>query len=220
MMMKWCLMSSDVGWHIRDKLRPMPKHGSINLYVHGSQKALDGHLDSHTAPELWVTVLSWCFTSTEARWPITDGDRVGRGRQSEGSTAETAPKRPERPWTAARTMHCALCDLCTVQLLFQPLCLGRVTKTLSVAPLLTNNLDNSSKGSPAFLAQLHLPAHDLFWAKLRVQLHLLPLRSLDLLISPGTLGSWCFTLSCLLTYCYWGRKHLGHRVEVWGRNPN
>ena len=36
----------------------MPKHGSINLYVHGSQKvslgrtAQDGHLDSHTAPEL------------------------------------------------------------------------------------------------------------------------------------------------------------------------
>ena len=39
MMMKWCLMPSDVGWHVRDKLRPMPKHGSINLYVHGSQKA-------------------------------------------------------------------------------------------------------------------------------------------------------------------------------------
>ena len=48
---------------------------------------------------------SWCFTSTEARWPIRDGDRVGRGRQSEGSTAETARKRPERPWTAARTME-------------------------------------------------------------------------------------------------------------------
>ena len=36
----------------------MPKHGSINLYVHGSQKASlgrtaqDGHLDSHTAPEV------------------------------------------------------------------------------------------------------------------------------------------------------------------------
>ena len=29
MMMKWCLMSSDVSWHIKDKLRPMPKHGSI-----------------------------------------------------------------------------------------------------------------------------------------------------------------------------------------------
>ena len=49
--------------------------------------------------------LSCCFTSTEARWPIRDGDRVGRGRQSEGSTAETAGKRPERPWTAARTME-------------------------------------------------------------------------------------------------------------------
>ena len=39
MMMSWCLMSSDVSWHIRDKLWPMPKHGSVNLYVHGNQKA-------------------------------------------------------------------------------------------------------------------------------------------------------------------------------------
>ena len=37
----------------------MPKHGAINLYVHGNQKARlgrtaqDVHLDSHTAPELW-----------------------------------------------------------------------------------------------------------------------------------------------------------------------
>ena len=30
---------------------------------------------------------------------------MGRGRQSEGSTAETARKKPERPWTAARTME-------------------------------------------------------------------------------------------------------------------
>ena len=37
--MKWRLMSSDVSWHIRDKLWPMPKHGSIILYVHGNQKA-------------------------------------------------------------------------------------------------------------------------------------------------------------------------------------
>ena len=29
MMMSWCLMSTDVIWHIRDKLWPMPKHGSI-----------------------------------------------------------------------------------------------------------------------------------------------------------------------------------------------
>ena len=35
----WCLMSSDVMRHIRDKLWLMPKHGSINLYVHVNQKA-------------------------------------------------------------------------------------------------------------------------------------------------------------------------------------
>ena len=29
----------------------------------------------------------------------------GGGRQSEGSTADTARKRPERPWTAAKTME-------------------------------------------------------------------------------------------------------------------
>ena len=39
LMMSWCLMSSDVSWHIRDKLWPMPKHGSINLYVHENPKA-------------------------------------------------------------------------------------------------------------------------------------------------------------------------------------
>ena len=39
MVMSWSLMSSDVIWHIRDKLWSLPKHGSINLYVHGNQKA-------------------------------------------------------------------------------------------------------------------------------------------------------------------------------------
>ena len=43
----------------------------------------------------------FCFTSTEASWLIMEG----RGRKSEGSTADTARKRPERPWTAARTME-------------------------------------------------------------------------------------------------------------------
>ena len=73
--------------------------------------------------QLLPLLLHCCFTSTEARWLIRDGDRVGRGRHSEGSTAETIRKRPERPWTAARTtevlrrcplaiaqrlMHCAI----------------------------------------------------------------------------------------------------------------
>ena len=49
---------------------------------------------------------SFCFTSTEARWLIRDGDSGGGGgRKSEGSLADTARKRPERPWTAARTME-------------------------------------------------------------------------------------------------------------------
>ena len=38
-LVKCCLMSSDVSWHIRDKLWPMPKHGSIILYVHRNLKA-------------------------------------------------------------------------------------------------------------------------------------------------------------------------------------
>ena len=74
-----------------------------------------------------------------------DGDRVGRGQNGKGarvkgSTAETARKRPERPWTAARTMevlrrcplviaqrlvHCAIAVSTAV--------LVRVTKTMSVA---------------------------------------------------------------------------------------
>ena len=45
------------------------------------------------------------FKSTEARWLIRDRDRGERGRKSEGSTADTTRKRPERPWTAARTME-------------------------------------------------------------------------------------------------------------------
>ena len=37
----------------------VPKHGSVNLYVHGTEGSLgrtaqDVHLDSHTAPELYV----------------------------------------------------------------------------------------------------------------------------------------------------------------------
>ena len=46
-------------------------------------------------PELcWFTVfLSCCLTSTEARWPISDGDRVGRGRESERLDRGNRPKK-------------------------------------------------------------------------------------------------------------------------------
>ena len=66
-----------------------------------------------------------------------------------GSTAETARKRPERPWTAARTMEVLRrCPLAIAQRLvhcaiaLSTAVLDRVTKTMSVAPLLMNNLDN------------------------------------------------------------------------------
>ena len=66
---RWCLVSSDVGWHIRDKLRPLREHGSIYYIALRPRKpetslgrtAQDGQLDSHTAPELLCCVeLSTC----------------------------------------------------------------------------------------------------------------------------------------------------------------
>ena len=109
-----------------------------------------------------------------------------------GSTAETARKRPaERPWTAARTMEMLRrCPLAIAQRLvhcaiaLSTAVLDRVTKTMSVAPLLTTTWTTRSKRRPTCSAQLHLPTHDLFWAKVRVQLHLPPLRSLDLAWNP------------------------------------
>ena len=47
----------------------------------------------------------FCFMSTEARLLIRDGDRGRGGRESEGLTVDTARKRPERLWTATRTME-------------------------------------------------------------------------------------------------------------------
>ena len=63
----------------------------------------------------------------------------GGGRKGEGSTADTARKRPERPWTAARTMEVLRrCPLAIAQRLVHCAtavsipCLGRVTRTMSV----------------------------------------------------------------------------------------
>ena len=84
---------------------------------------------------------------------------VGRRRESEGSTAETVRKRPERPWTAARTMEVLTrCPLAIAQRLvhcaiaLSTAVLDRVTKTMSVAPLLTNNLDNSKQKTSNLLS--------------------------------------------------------------------
>ena len=61
MMMSWCLMSSDVSWHIRDKLWPMLKHGSINLYIHGNQRLI--RTDSPGRPPR-LSHSSWIMTHT------------------------------------------------------------------------------------------------------------------------------------------------------------
>ena len=39
------------------------------------------------------------------KWGGGGGGGGGRRRKREGSTADTARKRPQRPWTAARTME-------------------------------------------------------------------------------------------------------------------
>ena len=81
------------------------------------------------------------------------------GERVKGSTAETTPKRPERPWTAARTMEVLRrCPLAIAQRLvhcaiaLSTAVLDRVTKTMSIAPLLTNNLDNSKQKTSNLLS--------------------------------------------------------------------
>ena len=76
-----------------------------------------------------------------------------------GSTAETARKRPERPWTAAGTMEVlGRCPLAIAQRLvhcaiaLSTAVLDRITKTMSVAPPLTNNLDNSKQKTSNLLS--------------------------------------------------------------------
>ena len=91
-------------------------------------------------------------------------------RQNNGSVKAVSPR--HCPATSALRNCCFNCRA------------WAVTRTMSVALLLRNN---SKQRSPTFAAQLRLLTHDLFWASLKVQLHLPPLRSLDRLISPGTL---------------------------------
>ena len=109
------------------------------------------------------------------------GGGGGGGRKSEGSTADTARKRPERPWTAARTMEVLRrCPLAIAQRLVHR------AIAVSTAVLGSHRKDNvrctaveeqpeAKEVQLSFAAQLHLPARDLFWANLRVQLHLPPL---------------------------------------------
>ena len=103
---------------------------------------------------------------------------MGRGRESErldraARTMEVLRRCPLA--IAQRLVHCAIA--------FQLLCW---TESLRECPLhrcWRTTWTTRSKRRPTCSAQLHLPTHDLFWTNVRVQLHLPPLRSLDLLIS-------------------------------------
>ena len=90
--------------------------------------------------------------STKASWPIRDGDRVGRGRESERldrgnrpkKTGETVDRRQNNGNVkAVSPRHCpATCALrnCSFNCV-----LDRVTKTMSIAPLLTKPVWPSGK---------------------------------------------------------------------------
>ena len=161
----------------------------------------------------WPFFFFWllcCLTSTEAGWPIRDGDRVGKRARVIGSTAETARKRPERPWTAARTMEVLRrCPLAIAQRLvhcaiaLSTAVLDRVTKTMSVAPLLTNNLDNSKQKMSNLLSPAPPPYS---WSLLGKSEGPAPPPSskiswsFDLAWYPGRSGGACkcFSMACFL----------------------
>ena len=172
---------------------------------------------------VWATQSSWnhkgtswpwphCFTSTEARLLIRDGDGgwgveggggVGwRGRESEGLTADTGRKdtgetvdRPQNNGSvkAVSPRHCAAtsaprncCFNCRAWAETQ----GQWTLHYCWGT-------TRSERSLTFAAKLHLPAHDLFWANLRVQLHLPPL---DLAWNPSY-------LFCCIEPLYYSHSH-------------
>ena len=96
---------------------------------------------------------------TEERLLIRDRD-MGVGGGGGGGELDRAhqPGRPRRPWTAARTMEVLRrCPLAIAQQLVyyaiavSTAVLGRVTRTMFVAPLLSNNLKRkrSNLFSPA-----------------------------------------------------------------------
>ena len=119
-------------------------------------------------------------------WLIRDGDRggVGGGGNERVMARQRAPTRKTEGTVDRRqnnqNVKLRQCPLAIAyQLVYHSIAVSaavrsRVTRTMSIALVLSNNW---IKRSPAFWAQLHLPALDLFWADLSAQHHLL--------ISPG-----------------------------------
>ena len=136
-------------------LRPRKPEGSLG------RTAQDVHLDSHTAPELCAGRFRFSVALRPQRRVglLGTGTEWEGGERVKGLTAETARKRPERPWTAARTMEVLRrCPLAIAQRLvpcaiaLSTVVLDRITKTMSVALLLRNNLDNPKQKTSNLLS--------------------------------------------------------------------
>ena len=56
-------------------------------------------------PSAWLVLDHFALRPQKRGGLLGTGTGGGRGRESEGSTVDTARKGPERPWTAARTME-------------------------------------------------------------------------------------------------------------------
>ena len=116
---------------------------------------------------------------------------------------------------AQRLVHCAIALSTAV--------LDRVIRQCPLHRCWRTTWTTRSKRRPTCSAQRHPPTHDIFWALLRVQLHLPPLRSLNLLISPGALGTLPAQHTTFNTLDNWainpppnqkgkGPERKGHRV--------
>ena len=136
------------------------------LYVHRNHRAYLGR-GARTATSTFTQLLGsvvvvWFSVALRPQRRVGllgTGTEWEGGERVKGSTAETARKRPERPWTAAWTMEVLRrCPLAIAQRLvhcaiaLSTAVLDRITKTMSVAPLLMNNLDNSKQKTSNLLS--------------------------------------------------------------------
>ena len=88
--MVWSGKGQDTGSGVSQKARPQRQaDGSPQVSVTVQQQFLAYRPKSF----FFLLLLSCCLTSTEARWPIRDGDRVGRGRESARLDRGNRPKK-------------------------------------------------------------------------------------------------------------------------------
>ena len=176
-------------------------------------------------------MLSCCFMSMEARWPIWDGDRVGRGGQSGKGTTEWRLNWGNPLKKTGETMDCHQNNgsvkvvsprHCPATCALRNCCFNCCawTESQRQCPLHCcwwTTRTTWSKRRPTCSAQLHLPTHDLFWANLKVQFHLPPLRSHDLawnltcFIHPAVgfyTDKW-YILFCFAFERFWAQSYIG-----------